>query len=142
VKKCPSRTKFRKMQKLNCGEIRGEVYDYLDRGDFGLKSLENGRITDKQIEAVRVTITRSLKDSGCRAFRLFWDIFPHKVITKKPLETRMGGGKGSPEEWVSIVKCGKLILEVVGAPKPAVVEAFRLASYKLPVKTTLMERIF
>jgi len=105
-------------------------------GDFGLKALEPAWITAQQIEAARVAITRHVKRGG----KVWIRIFPDKPVTKKPAETRMGKGKGSPEYWVAVVKPGKIMFEIGGVPEDLAREALRLASYKLPIKTKIVSR--
>ncbi|MBI2891997.1 MAG: 50S ribosomal protein L16 [Deltaproteobacteria bacterium] len=131
----PKRVKFRKMQK---GRMRGVSQKGCDvsYGDFALQSLDACWVTSKQIEAGRVAISRHVKRQG----RLWIRIFPDKPISKKPAETRMGKGKGNPEEWVAVVKRGRVIFEIQGVPEPMAREAFRLASHKLPVKTRFLTR--
>lgn len=131
----PKKTKYRKMMK---GRVRGVAYKgcNLSFGDFGLQSLEHGWITSKQIEAARMAISRHVKRGG----KLFCRIFPDKPITKKPLEVRMGKGKGNPEEWVAAVKRGRMLYEMEGVPRDLAKEALRLASHKLPVKTQIVIR--
>ena len=120
------------------GRVRGVAYKgcNLSFGDFGLQSLEHGWITSKQIEAARMAISRHVKRGG----KLFCRIFPDKPITKKPLEVRMGKGKGNPEEWVAAVKRGRMLYEMEGVPRDLAKEALRLASHKLPVKTQIVIR--
>lgn len=108
----------------------------IDFGDFGLKALEPGWITQRQIEAARVTLTRMMKREG----RVWIRIFPDKPVTKKPAETRMGSGKGAPEYWVAVVKPGRIMFEVGGVPKDIAMEALTLASHKLPIKTKISVR--
>jgi len=105
-------------------------------GEFGLKTTEPGWITDRQIEAARIALTRYLKRGG----KVWIRIFPDKPITKKPAETRMGKGKGAPEYWVAVVKPGRIMFEVEGVPEDKAREAFRLATTKLPVKTKFVTR--
>lgn len=126
----PRRVKYRKAQR---GRVRGIATGGCDLsfGEYGLIALEGGWITARQIEAARVTIVRSLKHEG----RLWIRIFPDKPVTKKPLETRMGKGKGEPAFWVAVVKAGRVMFEIGGVEKKRAKEALRLASYKLPVKT-------
>jgi len=126
----PKRTKFRKMQK---GRIRGLAYrgSTLAYGTFGIKTLEEGFITSRQIEAARIAATRYMKREG----QLWIKIFPDKPITKKPLEVRMGKGKGAPEYFVAVVKPGRIMFEIAGVPLNIAKEALRLAAQKLPVKT-------
>lgn len=131
----PKRTKFRKQAK---GKNRGLSYraSDVDFGDFGLQCLEPGRISSRQIEAARMAIQRATKRQG----KLFIRIFPDKPVTKKPLETRMGHGKGSVEEWVALVKPGRMMYEIGGVPEALAREAFKLAGTKLPVATRFMSR--
>jgi large subunit ribosomal protein L16 len=131
----PKRSKFRKQMK---GKNRGLSYQAakVDFGDFGLQVLEPGRITSRQIEAARMAIQRATRRQG----KLFIRLFPDKPITKKPLETRMGKGKGSVEEWVAVVKPGRMIYELEGVPEPMAREAFKLAGIKLPLPTRFMKR--
>jgi large subunit ribosomal protein L16 len=131
----PKKVKYRKKQK---GRMRGTSKGGVDVsfGDFGLQALEPGWITARQIEAARMAITRHVKRAG----KLYIRIFPDKPITKKPAETRMGKGKGSPEEWVVVVKPGRVMYEIGGVSEEAAREAFRLASHKLPLKTRFLER--
>jgi large subunit ribosomal protein L16 len=131
----PKRVKFRKMMK---GRLRG----YATRGQtvafghFGLQVLEAGWITNRQIEAARVAMTREMKRGG----KLWIRVFPDKPITKKPAETRMGKGKGNPEGWVVAVKPGRILFEIEGIPKELAAKAMALASAKLPLQTRLVER--
>lgn len=131
----PLKTKFRKQQK---GRIRGVARTgcNLSFGDFGLQALSHGRITSRQIEAARMAMSRAAKRGG----KIWVRIFPDKPITKKPAETRMGKGKGSPEEWVVPVRRGRMLYEMKGVDKDTAVESLRLASYKLPVRTKIVQR--
>ena len=131
----PKKTKFRKQMK---GRMRGKAYrgGKISFGDFGLQALEPGRITQRQIEAARMTIQRKVKRQG----QLFIRIFPDKPITKKPLETRMGKGKGSVEGWAAVIKPGRMLYEIQGVPEDIAREAFELAAHKLPLKTTFRSR--
>ena len=126
----PKRTKFRKMQKGRMKGLsnRGHV---LSNGMFGIKSVDASFLTSRQIEAARVAATRYMKREG----QLWIKIFPDKPITKKPLEVRMGKGKGAPEYFVAVVKPGRIMFEVSGVPIDVAKEALRLAAQKLPVKT-------
>jgi len=110
--------------------------DYVAFGTFGLKAMEPGWITSRQIEASRVTIARKVRKLG----KMWIRIFPHKSITKKPAETRMGKGKGAPEYWVAVVKPGRILFEVEGVTEEVAAEAFKLCSQKLPIKTKLVGR--
>ncbi len=105
-------------------------------GQYGLQALEPGYITDRQIEAARIAMTRKIKRAG----RVWIRIFPDKPVTKKPAETRMGKGKGGPDHWVVVIKPGRVLYEMEGVPEELAREAFRLAAHKLPVKTKFVER--
>jgi len=131
----PSRTKYRKVFK---GRIRGKATKGASMafGDFGLQSLECGKLTSRQIEAARIAITRHVK----RGAKLWIRVFPHKPITKKPAETRMGKGKGDVDGYVAVLKRGTMIYEIAGLSSELAKEAFRLASHKLPVKTRMVTR--
>ena len=131
----PQKVKYRKPQK---GRMRGMAIrgSYVSFGTFGLKALEPGWITSRQIEAARIVLSRSIKKVG----KVWIRIFPHKAITKKPAETRMGKGKGSPEYWVSVIKPGRILFEVEGLDFNEAQEAFRKCSNKLPVKTRTVSR--
>ena len=131
----PKKTKFRKQMK---GRMRGKAYrgGKVSFGDFGLQALEPGRITQRQIEAARMTIQRKVKRQG----QLFIRIFPDKPITKKPLETRQGKGKGPVEGWVAVIKPGRMLYEIQGVPEDVARAAFQLAAHKLPIKTTFRSR--
>ena len=131
----PKRTKFRKQHKgrNNGVAVRGSSVSF---GEYGLKSVNRGRITARQIEAARRTITRHVKRQG----KMWIRIFPDKPVTKKPLEVRMGKGKGSVELWVAQVRPGTMLYEIQGVPEAIAREAFTLAAAKLPVKTTFVER--
>lgn len=131
----PKRTKFRKQNK---GRNRGmaTVSNKVSFGEFGLKATTRGRITARQIEAARRTITRKIKRGG----KIWIRIFPDKPITKKPLEVRQGKGKGNVEYWVAQIQPGRMLYELEGVPEDLAREAFKLASAKLPVKTTFISR--
>lgn len=131
----PSKTKYRKQQK---GRVRGVDTRGINLafGDFGLQSLEHGWVTSRQIEAARMAISRYCKRGG----KLFTRIFPDKPITKKPLETRMGKGKGAPEMYVAAVRKGRILYEIEGVPREIAVEALRLASHKMSLRTRILER--
>ncbi|MEZ0486683.1 50S ribosomal protein L16 [Fibrella aquatica] len=131
----PRRTKFRKMHK---GRIKGLATRgfEISFGTFGIKSLEPGRITARQIEAARISVTRAMKREG----QVWIRIFPDKPITKKPAEVRMGKGKGAPEYWVAVVKPGTIMFETTGVPLATAQEALRLAAQKLPVRTKFVVR--
>ena len=131
----PRKVKYRKQQRGTMkGPAKGNVK--VNFGDFGLQSLEAGWITNRQIEAARVAITRHIKRGG----KVWITVFPHKPVTEKPAETRMGSGKGNPEHWVAVVKPGRVMFEVAGVPEPVAKEAMRLAAHKLPVKTRFVAR--
>jgi len=131
----PAKVKYRKQQK---GRNRGHAARgaHLAFGDFGLQVLEPAWLTQRQIEAARIAMTRHIKRGG----RIWIRIFPDKSITSKPAETRMGKGKGSPEGWVAVVKPGRVMFELAGVPEPLAREAMRLAGHKLPVKTKFVLR--
>ena len=131
----PKRMKYRKVQKgRNRGKAKGG--DQLNFGDFGLQAIERGRLTARQIEAARIAMTRHAKRGG----KVWIRVFPDKPITKKPAETRMGKGKGSPEEWVAVVKPGRVLYEMEGVPVAVARQALRLAAHKLPLATRVVER--
>jgi large subunit ribosomal protein L16 len=133
----PKRVKWRKQQK---GKNRGQAIagsgGQLHFGEFGLQATECGKITAKQIEAARVAMTRHVKRGG----NIWVRIFPHKPITKKAAETRMGSGKGNVEEWAAVIKPGRIIFEMAGVPQTEAFEALRLASHKLPLQFKLINR--
>ncbi len=131
----PKKVKFRKQQRgRNCGKAwRGSEIAF---GDYGLKVLEPAWITDRQIEAARIAMTRAVRRGG----KIWIRLFPDKPVTKKPAETRMGKGKGSPEYWVAVVRPGKVIFEMEGVDRDVAREAMRLASNKLPAKTKFVYR--
>ena len=126
----PKRTKFRKQQKGRMKGISQRGHE-LSNGTFGIKSLDSNFVTARQIEAARISATRYMKREGA----LWIKIFPDKPITKKPLEVRMGKGKGAVEYWAAVVKPGRILFEIGGVPLPVAKEALRLAAQKLPVKT-------
>ena len=132
----PKKTKWRKQ---NRGRMRGNTKggEMVSFGEFGLKALEPGWISSRQIEAARVAISRSMSRTGKYWIR----VFPDKPITKKPAETRMGKGKGPPEGWVAVVKPGRVMFELSGVPREMAQEAFRRAGHKLPIKTKFVERL-
>ena len=131
----PNKVKHRKVQR---GRMKGspEKSSKVSFGSYGLKSLEPQWVTSRQIEAARIAITRYIKRGG----KVWIRIFPDKPITKKPAETRMGKGKGAPEEWVAVVKPGRVLYEIEGVPKDVAREAFRLAAHKLPMATKFLSR--
>ncbi len=131
----PKKVKYRKVMK---GNTRGTAFRGSDVsfGDFGLQALEPGKITSRQIEAARMAITRHVKRAG----KLFIRIFPDKPISKKPAETRMGHGKGNPEEWCAVILPGRVMYELQGIPADVAKEAFRLAAHKLPIPCKMLVR--
>jgi len=131
----PKRVKFRKMQK---GRRRGKAQagNTLNFGDFGVKAATAGWVTSRQIEAARVAMTRFIKRGG----KIWIRLFPDKPITKKAAETRMGKGKGAPEEWVCVVRPGLVLYEIEGVTEVTAREAFRLAAHKLPIQTKFLSR--
>jgi len=131
----PKKVKHRKQMK---GRMRGKAYrgSTLAFGDYGLQALRGCRVTARQIEAARIAMTRHVKRGG----KVWIRIFPDKPITKKPAETRMGKGKGNPEEWVAVVKPGRILYEMEGVPREIAVEAMRLAAHKLPLRTRFVQR--
>ena len=129
----PKRMKFRKAFK---GRNRGVVTPKVAFGEFGLQSIGRCRLNARQIEAARRAITRCVKRGG----KLWIRVFPDKPITKKPLETRQGKGKGSVEGWVCVIKPGRMLYEIQGVPEDVAREAFQLAAHKLPVKTAFRSR--
>ena len=131
----PKKVKYRKQQR---GRMTGKAWrgSSLAFGEFGLKAMRCGWITDRQIEAARVAMTRFIKRGG----KVWIRLFPDKPITKKPAETRMGKGKGAPEQWVAVIRPGKILFEMEGVPKATALEAFRLAAGKLPLPTKLVSR--
>lgn len=133
----PKRVKYRKLQRGKCRGlgIRGSRVNF---GEFGLKTLENGWIRNNHIEAVRIVVARQLRRGG----KLWIRIFPHKSVTKKPAETRMGKGKGDLDHWVAVVRRGQVLFELGGITEEAAKEAFRCASFKLPVRTKLVKHLY
>ena len=131
----PKKVKYRKQQR---GRMKSKAWrgSSLSYGDFGLKAMRCGWVTDRQIEAARVAMTRFIKRGG----KVWIRIFPDKPLTKKPLETRMGKGKGSPEMWVAVIQPGRILFEMEGVEGPLAREAFRLAGHKLSIATTFVER--
>ncbi len=131
----PKKVKYRKQQR---GRMAGKAWRGSDisYGDFGLKALECAWITDRQIEAARVAMTRSIKRGG----KVWIRLFPDKPITKKPAETRMGKGKGAPEQWVAVIRPGKVLFEMEGVDRGTAESAMRLAAHKLPIKTKFISR--
>ncbi|MCD7857802.1 MAG: 50S ribosomal protein L16 [Clostridiales bacterium] len=131
----PKRVKYRKQMRgrMTGKASRGNTVSY---GEYGLQALEPAWITSRQIEAARVTMSRSTKRGG----KIWIKIFPDKPVTKQPAETRMGKGKGSPEFWVAVVKPGRVMFEISGVSEEAAREALRLAAYKLPIKTKIIKK--
>lgn len=131
----PKRVKHRKVQR---GSMKGEAKGgtQVAFGDYGLKALEPGWITNRQIEAARIAMTRYMKRGG----KVWINLFPDKPVTQKPAETRMGSGKGNPEKWVAVVKPGRVMFEVAGVPEDVAKEAIRLAAHKLPIRTKFVAR--
>jgi large subunit ribosomal protein L16 len=131
----PKKVKHRKQQKgrMKGKSLRGNTVSF---GDFGLQATDRCRLTARQIEAARIAMTRYVKRGG----KIWIRIFPDKPITKKPAETRMGKGKGNPEDWVAVVKPGRILYEMEGVRPEVAKEAFRLASHKLPVPTRFVQR--
>ncbi|MBP9095027.1 MAG: 50S ribosomal protein L16 [Ignavibacteria bacterium] len=132
----PKRVKFRKAHRGNRRGMAGRG-NQVAFGEFGLKSMEAIWITDRQIEAARIAMTRHMKRDG----KVWIRIFPDKPVTKKPAETRMGKGKGAPEFWVAVVQPGKIMFEIGGVTRAIAEEALRLAAHKLPSKTKFVARI-
>ena len=131
----PKKVKYRRVHRgRRRGLSRGQTE--VQFGDYGIKSLEAGWITNRQIEAARIAMTRKIKRGG----KVWINVFPDKPYTKKPAETRMGSGKGNPEGWVAVVKPGKVMFELAGVPEDLAREAMRLAGHKLPVKTKVVRR--
>ena len=132
----PKRVKYRKQQR---GRMRGKAYrgGTVTFGEFGLQALEPAWVTNRQIEAARVAITRSIKRGG----KMWIRIFPDKPVTKKPAETRMGKGKGAPEFWVASIRPGRIMFELEGISREAAKDAMRLGASKLPIKTRFVERL-
>jgi large subunit ribosomal protein L16 len=131
----PKKTKYRKQQRgRRAGISKGQTS--VAFGDYGLKALEAGWLTNRQIEAARIAMTRKIKRGG----KVWINIFPDKPYTKKPAETRMGSGKGNPEGWVAVVKPGRVMFELAGVPEDLARDAIRLAGHKLPMKTKFVKR--
>ena len=131
----PKRVKYRKAQR---GNMRGKAQrgSTLSFGEYGLKALEPGWVTNRQIEAARIAMTRKIKRGG----KVWITIFPDKSVTKKPAETRMGKGKGNPEFWVAVIKPGRILYEMEGVDEPTAKEGFRLAAQKIGIKTKFVTR--
>jgi large subunit ribosomal protein L16 len=131
----PKKVKHRRVMK---GRMRGKATrgERLSFGDYGLKALDAGWVTDRQIEAARIAMTRHVKRGG----KIWIRLFPDKPITRKPAETRMGSGKGAPDHWVAVVKPGRVLYEIVGVDEKLAREAMNLAAQKLPIKTKFVSR--
>ena len=131
----PKRVKYRKVHR---GRLKGTAHKgtKVTYGEYGIQALEPAWITSNQIEAARIAMTRYIRRGG----QVWIKIFPDKPVTKKPAETRMGSGKGSPEYWVAVVKPGRVLFEIAGVPEETAREAMRLAGYKLPIKTKFVKR--
>jgi large subunit ribosomal protein L16 len=131
----PKKTKFRKVHRgRRAGDATGQTE--VQFGDFGLKAIDRGWITNRQIEAARIAMTRKIKRGG----KVWINVFPDKSVTAKPAETRMGSGKGNPEGWVAVIKPGRVMFELAGVPEPLAREALRLAGQKLSVRTKVVRR--
>ncbi len=131
----PRKTKYRKQQRgRRRGYAKGQTT--VQFGDYGIKALDNGWVTNRQIEAARIAMTRKIKRGG----KVWINVFPDKPVSQKPAETRMGSGKGAPEHWVAVIKPGRVMFELAGVPEPLAKEALRLAGQKLPVKTKFVKR--
>src|ERR1700751_4889184 len=131
----PRKVRHRKVQR---GRLRGKATGgvRLAFGEYGIQAMEPGWLTNRQIEAARIAMTRYIKRGG----KVWINIFPDKPITEKPAETRMGSGKGNPERWVAVVRPGRIMFELSGVPEPTAREAMRLAAHKLPIKTRFVLR--
>ena len=132
----PKKVKFRKQQRGRRRGLatRGQKVSF---GDYGLQALEAGWVTARQIEAARIAMTRYIKRGG----KVWINVYPDKPVTKKPAETRMGSGKGSPEWWVAVVRPGRVMFELSGVPEATAQEAMRLAAHKLPMKCKFVKRV-
>lgn len=132
----PKKSKYRKQQR---GRMAGKAFrgSSVNFGQYGLKAMDPGWITNRQIEAARVALTRRIKRGG----KVWIRIFPDKPVTKKPAETRMGKGKGAPEFWVAVIKPGRVLFEIEGVTEDLAREAFRLAGHKLPIRTKFVSRV-
>ena len=131
----PKKTKFRKHHRgRRRGVTKGQSTVHF--GDYGIKALEAGWVTNRQIEAARIAMTRKIKRGG----KVWINIFPDKPFTKKPAETRMGKGKGSPEGWVAVIKPGRVMFELAGVPEPLAKDALKLAGQKLSIKSKIVKR--
>src|SRR5947209_18303894 len=131
----PKKTKFRKVHRgRRRGQARGQTA--VQFGDYGIKALETGWVTNRQIEAARIAMTRKIKRGG----KVWINVFPDKSYTKKPAETRMGSGKGSPEGWVAVIKPGRVMFELAGVPEPLAKDAMKLAAQELAIKSKIVKR--
>ena len=131
----PKKTKFRKVHRgRRAGNSRAQTT--VQFGDYGLKAIDRGWITNRQIEAARIAMTRKIKRGG----KVWINVFPDKSYTKKPAETRMGSGKGSPEGWVAVIKPGRVMFELAGVPEPLAKDALKLAGQKLAIKSKIVKR--
>jgi large subunit ribosomal protein L16 len=131
----PRKTKYRKQQRgRRRGYAKGQTT--VQFGDYGIKALDNGWVTNRQIEAARIAMTRKIKRGG----KVWINVFPDKPVSQKPAETRMGSGKGAPEHWVAVIKPGRVMFELAGVPEPLAKEALRLAGQKLPIRTKFVKR--
>src|SRR6059036_3633904 len=131
----PKKTKYRKQQRgRRRGVAKGQTR--VQFGDFGIKSMEAGWVTNRQLEAARIAMTRKIKRGG----KVWINVFPDKPVSQKPAETRMGSGKGAPEHWVAVVKPGRVMFELAGVPEPLAKEALRLAGTKMAIKTKFVKR--
>ena len=131
----PRKVRHRKVQR---GRLRGQASGgtRLAFGEYGIQAVDPGWLTNRQIEAARIAMSRYIKRGG----KVWINIFPHKPVTQKPAETRMGSGKGNPEQWVAVVKPGRVLFELSGVPEPVAREAMRLAIHKLPIKARFIMR--
>ena len=131
----PKKTKYRKQQRgRRRGVAKGQTS--VQFGDFGIKSMEAGWVTNRQLEAARIAMTRKIKRGG----KVWINVFPDKPVSQKPAETRMGSGKGAPEHWVAVIKPGRVMFELAGVPEPLARDAMRLAANKLPVRCKFVTR--
>jgi large subunit ribosomal protein L16 len=131
----PRKTKYRKQQRgRRAGVSKGQTR--VQFGDFGIKAMEAAWVTNRQLEAARIAMTRKIKRGG----KVWINVFPDKPVSQKPAETRMGSGKGAPEHWVAVVKPGRVMFELAGVPEPLAKEALRLAGTKLTLKTKFVKR--
>lgn len=136
---CPKNRKFRKDRKGSKGKVGRITYTgcNIDKGEYALKAMSPGRITAAQLNSMRIVIRKAMKKEG----KIFLRVFPHKPVTKKAAETRMGSGKGNPELWIAMVEPGRILFELDGVSEEVAKEAARLAAFKLPIETKFMRRI-